>query len=138
MADTVYGQSGALLAIIVSERPAGTGSHFITPDNLQQQVAVMNRPAGEIIPAHAHLPVQRDLTGTQEVLIVEKGELRVDLYDTDKTPAHSYVAGPGDVVVLVAGWHGFEVLKECEFIEVKQGPYTAGSDKILLESGAVL
>ena len=35
----------------------------------------------------------------------------------------------GDVILLVSGVHGFEVLEELEMIEVKQGPYAGEGDK---------
>ena len=36
---------------------------------------------------------------------------------------------PGDVILLIQGGHGFEVLEEVEMIEVKQGPYVGERDK---------
>ena len=35
----------------------------------------------------------------------------------------------GDVVLLARGGHGFEMLEDCEMIEVKQGPYAGEKDK---------
>ena len=35
----------------------------------------------------------------------------------------------GDVILLIKGGHGFEVLEELEMIEVKQGPYAGDHDK---------
>jgi hypothetical protein len=35
----------------------------------------------------------------------------------------------GDVILLVNGGHGFEVLEEVEMFEVKQGPYVGDQDK---------
>ena len=34
-----------------------------------------------------------------------------------------------DIILLLTGGHGFKVLKNCKFIEVKQGPYNAKKDK---------
>jgi hypothetical protein len=39
----------------------------------------------------------------------------------------------GDVILLVSGGHGFEMLEDSEMIEVKQGPYTGDSDKTRFE-----
>ena len=36
-----------------------------------------------------------------------------------------------DIIILFQGGHGFEVEKNCEIIEVKQGPYLEGKDKKL-------
>lgn len=35
----------------------------------------------------------------------------------------------GDIILLVSGGHGFQVLEEVEMIEVKQGPYAGENDK---------
>ena len=41
----------------------------------------------------------------------------------------SRVLGPGDVILLISGGHGFEVLEELNMVEVKQGPYVGETDK---------
>ena len=41
-----------------------------------------------------------------------------------------YVLESGDVILLVNGGHGFEVIEEIEMIEVKQGPYIGERDRI--------
>ena len=34
-----------------------------------------------------------------------------------------------DIVILISGGHGFKMLNNCKFIEVKQGPYLIKKDK---------
>lgn len=131
-AETFLDSKGSVLAIIVRKNDA-RGVHFVTPNEFQQQVALMNRPAGERILAHTHLPVPRSVKGTQEVLIIREGQLRVDLYDNNHSLVTTQIAGPGDVVVLVGGGHGFTVVEDCHFVEVKQGPYVPGRDKMVFE-----
>jgi hypothetical protein len=63
------------------------------------------------------------------VLLIKRGRLRVDLYADSREYLESWVAGPGDVILLASGGHGFEVLEELEMIEVKQGPYAGDGDK---------
>ena len=41
----------------------------------------------------------------------------------------SKILNKGDVILLVNGGHGFEMLEKTEMIEVKQGPYIDGKDK---------
>lgn len=36
----------------------------------------------------------------------------------------------GDVILLAAGGHGFEMLEDAEMIEIKQGPYCDDVDKV--------
>ena len=61
--------------------------------------------------------------------MIKRGRLRVDFFDDGQTYLCSRVLEAGDVILLVRGGHGFEVLDELEMIEVKQGPYAGDGDK---------
>jgi hypothetical protein len=74
-----------LLAIIVRNDFAGNGVHFFTPDEFSQQLAYMRHPQGKLIEPHMHNIVPRNITYTQEVLIIKRGRLRVDFYDRNRT-----------------------------------------------------
>lgn len=117
------------LAIIVRRDFSDQGIHFFTPDEYSQQLAYMNHPSGKIIPPHIHNLVQREVFFTQEVLLIKKGRLRVDFYTQDRIYRESRILEMGDVILLAAGGHGFEVLEDLEMIEVKQGPYAGEEDK---------
>lgn len=127
----IFDRNESLLAIITRSKMYTAGVHFVTPNELQQQVAVMKRPAAEVIPAHTHIPVPRTVRGTQEVLVILTGALQADLYDFEQNLVCTEVLGAGDIITLVGGGHGFTVLEEAEFIEIKQGPYLPGKDKIV-------
>ena len=120
---------GQTLALIVRAAISRPGISFFTPNDFSQQLAYMEHPAGKAIVPHLHKPVQRAVTKTLEVLFLRKGRLRVDFYTDDSAYAESRVLGPGDVILLVAGGHGFEVLEPIEMFEVKQGPYAGDEDK---------
>jgi mannose-6-phosphate isomerase-like protein (cupin superfamily) len=118
-----------LLALIVSHRFNEPGIHFFTPNELSQQLAYMHHPVGKVIPPHVHNPVSREVQYTQEVLFIKRGKLRVDFYNDQQQYLESRILEGGDVILLVTGGHGFEVLEEIEMIEVKQGPYVGEQDK---------
>jgi len=119
-----------LLALIVSQKFDKPGIHFFTPSELSQQLAYMQHPVGKIIQPHVHNPVLREVQYSQEVLFIRKGKLRVDFYNNEQGYLESRILEHGDVILLVTGGHGFEVLEEIEMIEVKQGPYVGEHDKI--------
>lgn len=121
--------NGQVLAIIIPHSYSQPGVNFFTPNTFSQQLAYMNHPEGHSISAHSHNPTQREVTRTQEVLIIRKGRLRVDFYDNSQSYIKSTVLEPGDVILLASGGHGFEVLEEVEMIEVKQGPFAGVDDK---------
>ena len=122
-------RDGCLLAVIVSHRFNEPGIHFFTPHDLSQQLAYMRHPAGKVIDPHVHNFVTREVHFTQEVLMIKRGRLRVDFYDEKQSYLESRVLEGGDVILLVNGGHGFEVLEEVEMFEVKQGPYVGDQDK---------
>lgn len=117
-------------AIIIRRDFNKPGIHFFTPDEYSQQLAYMCRPRGHRIQPHFHRVNPREITLTQEVLYVKSGSLRVDFYDESQEKVGSSILQCGDVILLSDGGHGFEMLEECELIEVKQGPYSGDQDKI--------
>ena len=118
-----------LQAIIILAEFREPGIHFFTPNTLSQQLAYMQHPAGKVIQPHVHNPVPRQVDYTQEVLLLKRGRLRVDFYTNNQEYLESRILGEGDVILLIQGGHGFEVLEEVEMIEVKQGPYVCDRDK---------
>jgi len=120
---------GELFALIVRSSFKKPGISFFTSGEWSQQLAYMNHPAGKIIEPHVHNPVKREVHYTQEVLFLKKGKLRVDFYLENQEYIESKVLEEGDVILLMTGGHGFEVLEEIEMIEVKQGPYAGDFDK---------
>lgn len=121
--------NGKQLALIIRKRFEKNGIEFFTPDTYSQQLAYMKRPSGHIIPPHIHNPVRREVQFTNEVLFIRSGRLRVDFFNDNAIYMESVIVEAGDVILLVAGGHGFEMLEESEIIEVKQGPYAGEDDK---------
>lgn len=118
-----------LLAIIISNTFTESGIHFFTPNDFSQQLAYMKHPKGKTIIPHVHNPVPRQIEYTQEVLFIKSGKIRVDFYDTEQKYLESYVLSQHDVILLIKGGHGFEVLEDIEMFEIKQGPYVGENDK---------
>ena len=125
----INGVNGNQLCLIVRSWFSVPGIDFLTPDTFGQQVAYMNRPKGQVIQAHIHEPISRTLIGTQEVLYIRKGRIRVDFYESDRTYVSSMILEAGDLMLLNTGGHGFEVLEDIDMIEIKQGPFAEGRDK---------
>ena len=122
--------NGKLLAVIIHANFKKEGIEFFTPGDFSQQLGYMNRPKGYIIDPHVHRLVDRTVTITQEVLFIKSGKVRVDFFDEDKNYLESRILEKGDVILLAAGGHGFEMLEDAEMIEVKQGPYCGDEDKV--------
>lgn len=121
--------NGEMFALIVRDEFSKPGISFFTANELSQQLAYMQHPAGKIIDAHFHNPVPRSVSYSQETLFIKRGRLRVDFFDEQQAYLESRELKGGDVILLIKGGHGFEVLEELEMIEVKQGPYAGDHDK---------
>ena len=121
---------GITYALIIRREFARPGIHFFTPNDYSQQLGYMSHPAGHRIEPHVHRDVARSVRRTQEALIIRKGSLRVDFYAENRQRVASRTLQAGDVMLLVNGGHGFEVVEACEMIEIKQGPYIGDEDKI--------
>lgn len=119
-----------ILAIIIRANYQKEGISFFTPGDFSQQLGYMNRPKGYVIEPHVHNLIERKVTLTQEVLYIKNGRVRVDFYNDDRHYLESRIVETGDVVLLAAGGHGFEMLTDSEIIEIKQGPYCGDEDKV--------
>jgi hypothetical protein len=117
------------IGIIIRSTFERDGIEFFTPDVFSQQLAYMKRPKGYVVEPHVHNPVKRDVVWTQEVLFVRSGTMRVDFFTDGKHYLESRIVHTGDVILLAAGGHGFEMIEPTELIEVKQGPFCGDQDK---------
>lgn len=128
--------SEGLLAILLQRREewkTPEGVNFVTPPELSQQVAIISHPAGYVVPAHTHVEVKREVRNTRETIIMFKGKLMARLFNSKGEWECNRLLFPGDVLILIAGGHGFIAESDVEFYEVKQGPYSPGSDKVPID-----
>ena len=61
--------------------------------------------------------------------MIRKGKVKVNFYNMDQECIDDTILTDGDVILLCAGGHGFDILEETEMIEIKQGPYVGENDK---------
>lgn len=122
-----------VLAILIRSQYKQEGIAFFTNDHFSQQLGYMNRPKGYVILPHRHNLVLREVVQTQEVLFIKSGKVRVDFYTDKQEYIESRILEEGDIILLAAGGHGFEMLEPSEIIEVKQGPYCGERDKVRFE-----
>ena len=110
------------------------GINFFTDKKASQQVGFMKHKKNHIILPHKHNKRKKNsiakIDTTTEVLIILKGILRVDFYNSKEKYLFSKILYANDLIMLSDGGHGFKVLKNVEMIEVKQGPYFISRDKV--------
>jgi uncharacterized protein with PhoU and TrkA domain len=117
------------LAYIIRGDLMPSRTTFLTPPQFKQQVGFVVYPAGGEIQRHVHRPLSRHLIGTSEVLIVRRGRCEIDIYNDDRELVATRELREGDIMLMVGGGHGFHMLEDTVFLEVKQGPYTGQDEK---------
>jgi len=119
-----------LLALIIKNKYIKKkGINFFTNNKLSQQVAYMNHKKGHVIQPHIHKKRLKKIYDTSEVLIILDGTMRVDFYDNKKKYLFNRKLIKNDIIILLKFGHGFKIVKNCKFIEVKQGPFDPKRDK---------
>jgi len=117
------------LAYIIRADFSPAQTTFLTPPEYKQQVGFVVYPAGGEIQSHTHRPLERHIVGTSEVIIVKQGRCLLYVYDDDHKLIALRELCPGDLVLMVAGGHGFRMLEDTVLLEIKQGPYTGVDEK---------
>ncbi len=118
-----------VLCILISASLLPTETTFLTPPEYKQQVGFVAYPAGGEIARHTHRALERHLIGTSEVLVVKKGHCFIDIYNDAQELVATREMQTGDVMLMVGGGHGFRMLEDTVFLEIKQGPYTGLDEK---------
>ena len=130
MIENITYKKRALALIIKNKYLKKRGINFFTNNNLSQQVAYLNHKKGHIIQPHLHKRRLKKIYDTSEVLVILDGSLKVDFYNNKKKYLFSKILSKNDIIILLTYGHGFKILKNCKFIEIKQGPYDVKKDKI--------
>lgn len=119
----------ACLAYVIRASFLPDETTFLTPPDYKQQVGYIVYPAGGEIERHVHRPLERSLVGTSEVLVVKRGRCEIDIYNDEGELVATRKLRKGDVMLMVGGGHGFRMLEETVFLEIKQGPYLGIDEK---------
>ena len=118
-----------VIAIIIRNEYSYDGIKFFSDEDFSLQIGYMSRPEGYKVIPHIHNPVERHTIGTQEVLFIKKGKIRIDFYSYEQVYLDSRTLTTGDVIFLIGAGHGIDILEPTEIFEVKNGPYIEGADK---------
>lgn len=128
----VDGSDGLLGIVIrkIADQVKEDEIKFFTSKDISQQVGIMRRKRGHVIPPHIHGSANRIIHNVPETLLIQSGRVLVNFYTTTQQFVTGRILDPGDVVILLRGGHGFTILEDCQIYEVRQGPYLNSDDKI--------
>lgn len=120
---------GEIIAVIVRKDSSLQGVNFFTPQDFSQQLGLLVHEKGKKIKAHRHKRIKREITLTQEVLVILEGKVKVELYNDKLQKIKAVVLTDRDTILLASGAHSIEILEFSRMIEIKQGPYAGIDDK---------
>ena len=107
---------------------------FFSPPDSSFQFGLLAHEAGFVEPPHYHKPFSRQIKDLQQMFIVQRGVVAVQLYNDEGSLLREVILHPGDAIVLIHGTHAIRVIEDMQCISVKQGPFLgAENDKILVE-----
>ena len=126
--EVIASEEGPLAYLVrASWRPLK--SEFLTPDSTSLQMGMIVYGKGEVLPSHVHLPIVREVSGTNEMVLVREGDCELDIYTTNREHVARRHLSKGDLVLLLGGGHGFRMNEDTVLFEVKQGPFMGSIDK---------
>lgn len=125
-------KNSVLLARFIKGDSWAQNLSFFSADNEFIQAGTWVYPKGKQLAAHRHNVFSRTAEITQEVIFVRKGGLTAQIYDEAGELVESVKMQTGDMLILLAGGHGYEIEEDgTQVLEVKNGPYAgAEADRV--------
>jgi hypothetical protein len=96
---------------------------FFSPSESSFQFGLLAHEAGFVEAPHYHQPFSRTIDDLQQMFVVQRGVVAVELFADDGSKLREVVLKTGDAIVLIHGVHGIRVLEDMQCISVKQGPF---------------
>jgi hypothetical protein len=131
MSIEVIEHNGVRYAEIIWADTRVTKTTFFSPPESSFQFGLLAHEAGYQEPPHYHQPFSRTITDLQQMFVVQRGVVAVQLYDDDGRQLREVILNPGDAIVLIHGVHAIRVIEDMQCISVKQGPFKGDAfDKV--------
>ena len=111
-----------------------THTTFFSPAESSFQFGLLAHGAGYQESPHYHQPFTREIHDLQQMFVVQRGVVAVELFDDEGNALREVILNPGDAIVLIHGVHAIRVIEDMQAISVKQGPFLgAAQDKVDVE-----
>lgn len=116
--------NGERLAVYFPHSAWEEGLTFLTKDTDFIQVGLWGYDKDRKLQPHVHNEVEKKASRTQEVVFVKSGRVAARIFDEQENLVRTIELSPGDILILFAGGHGYEILENnTSVLEVKNGPY---------------
>lgn len=112
-------------------------TRFFSPPESSFQFGLLAHGAGFVEDPHYHAPFPREIRDLQQMFVMQRGTVIIELYDGAGRKFREITLGPGDAIVLIHGVHGLRVVEDFQAISVKQGPFLGTEkDKVFVTTTA--
>ena len=106
---------------------------FFSPAESSFQFGLLAHVAGYEEPPHYHQPFSRTIDDLQQMFVVQRGRVAIQLFSDAGALLREIEMGPGDAIVLIHGVHAIRVIEDMQCISVKQGPFLGTeNDKVFV------
>jgi hypothetical protein len=108
---------------------------FFSPPESSLQFGLLAHQAGFFEPPHYHRPFTREISDLQQMFVVQRGVVAVQLYTDEGKIFNEVTLKAGDAIVLIHGVHSLRVIDDMQCISIKQGPFLGTKyDKVNVEA----
>jgi hypothetical protein len=129
----IFEQKGVRYAEVIRAESKVEITKFFSPPESSFQFGLLAHGAGFVEPPHYHKEFERTIKDLQQMFVVQRGVVDVDLYDDEGKMIETVRLKQGDAIVLIHGVHAIKVIEDMQCISVKQGPFLgAENDKIMV------
>lgn len=109
-------------------------TRFFSPAESSFQFGLLAHEAGYQELPHFHQEFERIVRDLQQMFVVQRGVVGVQLFDDEAILIREVILNPGDAIVLIHGAHAIRVIEDMQCISVKQGPFMGDAfDKVVIE-----
>jgi hypothetical protein len=130
----VIEKNGKRYAEIIWSDTTVSKTTFFSPAESSFQFGLLAHEAGFVEPPHYHKPVSRQIDDLQQMFVVQRGIVDVDLFDDEGEIIRNVSLKAGDAIVLIHGVHAIRVTEDMQCLSVKQGPFMGdNNDKIFVK-----
>ena len=106
---------------------------FFSPAESSFQFGLLAHEAGFVELPHFHKAVKRTIDDLQQMFVVQRGRVAIQLFSDAGALLREIEMGPGDAIVLIHGVHAIRVIEDMQCISVKQGPFLGTeNDKVFV------
>jgi len=107
---------------------------FFSPPDSSFQFGLLAHETGFVEAPHYHKEVPRTISDLQQMFLVQRGVVVVELYSDQGSLLREIEMHAGDAIVLIHGVHAIRVLEDMQCISIKQGPYMGEEqDKVFVD-----